>query len=45
MSKKKDDFSCDFLDQAKLKEQEAKIESGELVCNMENPEECEACGS
>ena len=45
MSEKRDDFNCDFLDQDKLKEQEAKIESGELVCNMENPEECEACGS
>ena len=34
-----------FLDQDKLKKQEDKIKSGELVCNIENPEECEACGS
>lgn len=32
-----------FLDKCKLKEQEAKIESGEITCNIENPEECEHC--
>ena len=41
----KEDFSCEFLDKDKLKEQEDKIKSGELVCNIENPDECEACGS
>jgi len=32
-----------FLDQDKLKNQESKIESGEIVCNKDNPEECENC--
>jgi hypothetical protein len=36
-----DDVS--FLDQKKLKEQEEKIKSGEITCNIENPEECENC--
>ena len=36
-----DDIS--FLDKTKLKKQEDKIKSGETVCNMENPEECENC--
>tara|TARA_R100001015_G_C4509751_1_gene81790 strand:+ start:424 stop:558 length:135 start_codon:yes stop_codon:yes gene_type:complete len=40
-----EDFCCEFLDADKLKQQEDKIKSGELVCNIENPEECEACGS
>ena len=40
-----EDFSCEFLDKDKLKEQEDKIKRGELVCNIENPDECEACGS
>ena len=35
-----DDIS--FLDQDKLKKQE-KIESGEITCNIENPEDCESC--
>ncbi len=39
----KEDFNCDFLDQDKLKAQEDKFKSGELVCNSENPEECESC--
>ena len=34
-----------FLDQKKLKEQEAKIESGETKCNIESPHECEGCGA
>ena len=36
-----DDIS--FLDQDKLKEQEAKIESGEITCNLDSPEDCESC--
>tara|TARA_R100001510_G_C7624156_1_gene184364 strand:+ start:1038 stop:1172 length:135 start_codon:yes stop_codon:yes gene_type:complete len=40
-----EDFCCEFLDADKLKKQEDKIKSGELVCNIENPEECETCGS
>lgn len=43
MEKDFDDVS--FLDQAKLKQQEDKIKSGETVCNTENPEDCEACGA
>tara|TARA_R100001509_G_scaffold88261_1_gene50350 strand:- start:475 stop:609 length:135 start_codon:yes stop_codon:yes gene_type:complete len=39
-----EDFgSCSFLDQDKLKKQEKKIESGEITCNIENPEDCESC--
>ena len=37
--------NVNFLDQNKLKEQEAKIESGEITCNTDNPEECLNCGS
>ena len=40
-----EDFSCEFLDKDKLKAQEDKIKRGELVCNIETPDECEACGS
>ena len=36
-----DDIS--FLDQDKLKEQEKKIEDGEITCNIDNPEDCESC--
>jgi hypothetical protein len=32
-----------FLDQSKLKKQEEKIESGEITCNLDNPEDCESC--
>ena len=39
-----DDFGdVGFLDKGKLKQQEAKIESGEITCNIENPEDCESC--
>jgi hypothetical protein len=34
-----------FLDPQRLKEQEDKIASGEMVCNTESPEDCENCGS
>tara|TARA_R110002051_G_scaffold128394_2_gene202111 strand:+ start:195 stop:413 length:219 start_codon:yes stop_codon:yes gene_type:complete len=34
-----------FLDPKKLKEQEDKIKSGEISCNMDDPEECLNCGS
>jgi hypothetical protein len=36
-----DDIS--FLDQGKLKKQEEKIESGEITCNLDSPEDCESC--
>lgn len=32
-----------FLDPIKLKEHEEKIKSGEIVCNIDNPEGCESC--
>lgn len=38
-----EDFDVSFLDQDKLKKQEKKIESGEITCNIENPEDCESC--
>jgi hypothetical protein len=38
-----EDFDVSFLDQDKLKKQEQKIESGEVTCNIENPEDCESC--
>lgn len=38
-----EDFDVSFLDQDKLKKQEEKIESGEITCNIENPEDCESC--
>jgi hypothetical protein len=34
-----------FLNTDRLKETEKKIETGELTCNLDNPEDCEACGS
>tara|TARA_R100000005_G_C4844576_1_gene114200 strand:- start:82 stop:234 length:153 start_codon:yes stop_codon:yes gene_type:complete len=34
-----------FLDQEQLNKQEAKIKSGEITCNPDTPEECEACGA
>lgn len=39
----KEDFNVDFLDQEKLKKQEDKIKSGEIVCNIKDPEDCESC--
>ena len=31
------------FDQEKLKKQEQKIESGEITCNLDSPEDCESC--
>ena len=39
----KDFDEITFLDQDKLKKAEQKIESGEITCNKDNPEECESC--
>ena len=40
----KEEFpSPSFLNQDKLKKQEAKIESGEIKCNLDAPEDCESC--
>jgi hypothetical protein len=41
MEEEFDDIS--FLDQSKLKKQEEKIENGEIVCDLKNPEDCESC--
>lgn len=41
--REEDDFNVDFLDQDKLKEQEDKIKSGEITCNIKDPEDCESC--
>ena len=38
-----DDFNVDFLDQEKLKKQEEKLKSGEIVCDIKNPDDCESC--
>lgn len=39
-----DEFGMDFLGD-KFKEGDKKVESGEISCNLDNPEDCEACGS
>lgn len=38
-----EEFDISFLDQSKLKEQEAKIDSGIISCNVDSPEDCESC--
>jgi len=39
-----EDFNdISFLDQSKLEKQEKKIESGEITCDIKNPEDCESC--
>jgi len=43
MMKEEDFDDIGFLDQDKLKKAEQKIESGEITCNKDNPEECENC--
>ena len=37
--------NVNFLDQTRLQEQEAKIESGEISCITDYPEDCLNCGS
>jgi hypothetical protein len=32
-----------FLNKDKLKKSEDKLKTGEITCNIENPEECENC--
>jgi hypothetical protein len=32
-----------FLNPERLKKTEEKIESGELTCNIDDPEDCESC--
>ena len=32
-----------FLNQEELKKQDAKIESGEIKCNIDAPDDCESC--
>jgi len=48
MSNKKNHYkeefeSPSFLDQSELKKREDKIESGETVCNIDAPDDCESC--
>lgn len=38
-----EDFDISFLDKDKLSKQEQRIASGEVTCNMDNPENCESC--
>lgn len=39
-----DEFNdVSFLNPEKLRETEDKMESGELTCNIEDPENCESC--
>jgi len=41
---KEEDFEdISFLDASKLKDQEEKIKSGKIVCDIKNPEDCESC--
>tara|TARA_R110000737_G_C14165623_1_gene410418 strand:- start:287 stop:415 length:129 start_codon:yes stop_codon:yes gene_type:complete len=32
-----------FLNPEKLKKSEQKLESGEISCNIDSPEDCESC--
>ena len=38
-----DEFDISFLDPAQLKKSEDKLKSGEITCNLVNPEDCESC--
>ena len=39
-----EEFETDFLSD-RFKEADKKVESGEISCNLDNPEDCENCGS
>jgi hypothetical protein len=41
MFEEEDDIS--FLNPEKLKESQEKLESGEIQCNLDAPEDCESC--
>ena len=41
MFEEEDDIS--FLNPEKLKESQEKLESGEIKCNLDAPEDCESC--
>ena len=34
-----------FIKEDKIKELNEKIDTGEITCNMDDPESCENCGS
>lgn len=34
-----------FIKEDKIKELNKKIDTGEIACNMDDPESCENCGS
>jgi len=38
-----DEFDISFLDSEKLKKSQEKLESGEITCNLDDPEDCESC--
>ena len=35
----------DIISGARMEEMNDKIDSGEITCNLDSPEDCEACGS
>jgi hypothetical protein len=39
-----DEFGMDFLSD-KFKDGDKKVANGEISCNLDNPEDCENCGS
>ena len=43
-NQKEEEFDVDFLGD-KFAEADKKVESGEISCNLDNPEGCENCGS
>lgn len=45
MEKKNEWDAPTFLDKEKLEKTAEKLKSGEITCNLEDPEDCEACGS
>ena len=41
---KEEDFDdVSFLDKKKLKKSQDKIDSGEIQCDIDGPEDCESC--
>jgi hypothetical protein len=38
-----DEFDVSFLDPEKLKKSDDKLKSGEITCNIKDPEDCESC--
>ena len=38
-----EDDDVSFLNPEKLKKSQDKLESGEITCNLDTPEDCESC--